>query len=118
MFDRINLDPKIQIKYVDTKHQLADMLTKGNFTRDEWNNLLQLFNVRHVSLIFCSQNVSFDQLHGSDGENDARTERRREYCDKVKADVEPDRTCLNKLFDSAKSDCVEKPRDTQGILSK
>ena len=27
-FDRINLDPKIQIKFVDTKHQLADILTK------------------------------------------------------------------------------------------
>ena len=31
LFDRINLDPKIQIKHVDTKNQLADMLTKGNF---------------------------------------------------------------------------------------
>ena len=29
--DRINLDPKIQITYVDTKNQLADMLTKGEF---------------------------------------------------------------------------------------
>ena len=29
-FDRINLDPKIQIKYIDTKNQLADILTKGN----------------------------------------------------------------------------------------
>ena len=37
LFDRINLDPKIQIKYIDTKNQLADILTKGNFTRDEWN---------------------------------------------------------------------------------
>ena len=35
LFDRINLDPKIQIRYIDTKHQLADILTKGNFTRDE-----------------------------------------------------------------------------------
>ena len=35
LFDRINLDPKSQIRYIDTKHQLADMLTKGNFTRDE-----------------------------------------------------------------------------------
>ena len=43
LFDRINLDPKIQIKYVDTKNQLADFLTKGNFTRDEWNHLLCLF---------------------------------------------------------------------------
>ena len=31
LFDRINVDSKIQIKYVDTKHQLADILTKGNF---------------------------------------------------------------------------------------
>ena len=41
--DRINLDFKIQIKYIDTKNQLADILTKGNFTRDEWNHLLCLF---------------------------------------------------------------------------
>ena len=40
LFDRINLDSKIQIKYINTKNQLADMLTKGNFTRDEWNHLL------------------------------------------------------------------------------
>ena len=39
LFDRINLDPKIRIKYIDTKNQLADMLTKGNFTRGEWNHL-------------------------------------------------------------------------------
>ena len=35
LFDRINLDPMIQIKYIDAKNQLADILTKGNFTRDE-----------------------------------------------------------------------------------
>ena len=33
--DRINLDSKIQIKYIDTMNHLADILTKGNFTRDE-----------------------------------------------------------------------------------
>ena len=32
LFDRINLDSKIQIKYIDTKNQLADILTKGSFT--------------------------------------------------------------------------------------
>ena len=47
LFDRINLDPKIQIKYIDTKNQLADILTKGNFTRDEWNHLLTLSNISH-----------------------------------------------------------------------
>ena len=40
LFDRIILDSKIQIRYIDTKHQLADILTKGNFARDEWNSLL------------------------------------------------------------------------------
>ena len=40
LFDQIKLDPKIQIKYIDTKNQLADILIKGNFTRDEWNHLL------------------------------------------------------------------------------
>ena len=44
LFDRINLEQKSQIKYVDTKHQLADMPSRGSFTRDEWNHLLRLFN--------------------------------------------------------------------------
>ena len=51
LFDRINLDPKIQIKYIDTKNQLPDILTKGNFTRDEWNHLLCLFKISHFSTI-------------------------------------------------------------------
>ena len=53
LFDRINLDPKIQIKYIDTKNQLADILTKGNLTRDEWNHLLTLFNISHFSSTSC-----------------------------------------------------------------
>ena len=53
LFDRINLDSKIQVKYIDTKNQLADILTKGNFTRDEWNHLLTLFNISHFSSTAC-----------------------------------------------------------------
>ena len=53
LFNRINLDPKIQIKYIDTKNQLADILTKGNFTRDEWNHLLTLFKISHFSSTSC-----------------------------------------------------------------
>ena len=45
--------PKIRIKYIDTKNQLADILTKGNFTCDEWNHLLCLFNTRHFSSAIC-----------------------------------------------------------------
>ena len=54
LFDRVNLDSKIQIKYIDTKNQLADILTKGNFTRDEWNHLLNLFNISHFSSTACT----------------------------------------------------------------
>ena len=55
LFDRINLDPKIEIKYIDTKNQLADILTKGNYTRDEWNHLLYMFNISHFSSTVCSE---------------------------------------------------------------
>ena len=58
LFDRINLDPKIQIRYIDTKHQLADMLNKVNFTSDEWNNLRHFFNISHFSSTCCTKNFS------------------------------------------------------------
>ena len=55
LFDRISLDPKIKIKYIDSKNQLAHMLTEGNATRDEWNHLLCLFNISHFSSTVCSE---------------------------------------------------------------
>ena len=58
LLDRFNLDPQIQIRHIDTKHQLADILTKENFTRDEWNNLLHLFNISHFSSTCCTKNFS------------------------------------------------------------
>ena len=54
LFDRINLDPKIQIKYVDTKNLIADMVTKGSFTRDEWDHLLRLLKIMNLSMFSCS----------------------------------------------------------------
>ena len=54
LFDRIYLDPKIRIKYIDAKNQLADILTERNFTRDEWNHLLTLFNISHFSSTACT----------------------------------------------------------------
>ena len=68
LFDRINLDTKIQIKYIDTKNQLADILTKGNFTRDEWNHLLCLFNISHFSSTVCSDTMAKRSQQDSGGE--------------------------------------------------
>ena len=58
LFDRINWTPKIQIEDIDTKNQLGDTLTKGNFTRDEWKHLLCLFNISHFSSAECSEMMS------------------------------------------------------------
>ena len=58
LFDRIKLDPKIQTWCIDNKHQLADILTKWNITRDEWNHLLYLCNISHFSSTCCAKNSS------------------------------------------------------------
>ena len=52
----------IQIRYVDSKNQLADILTRGLCTRDGWNHLLYLINISLFSFQSCvesnSQNCS------------------------------------------------------------
>ena len=58
LFVRIHLDPQIQIKYVHTKNQLADMLTKGSFTRDAWDHLLLLLPIMNFSMASCSHFLS------------------------------------------------------------
>ena len=62
---RFPQDSKIQIKYTDTKNQLADILTKGNFTRDEWNHLLCLFNIGHFSSTACTAAMAKRAQQGS-----------------------------------------------------
>ena len=58
LFDGINLDPKIQIKYIDTKNQHSDILTEGNFTRDEWNHFLCLLTLAISVCTNCSEVMS------------------------------------------------------------
>ena len=82
LFDRINLDPKIQIRYIDTKHQIADILTKGHFIRDEWNNL-RLFQHQPLQLSLLRQEIQLDKLRQHDGEKDAGAKRRRKKCGKI-----------------------------------
>ena len=38
--------------------KIRDILTKGNFTRDECNNLLHLLNISHFSSTCCADNSS------------------------------------------------------------
>ena len=54
LFDRIQFEPQDPNQIHRHKKQLADILTKGNFTRDEWNYLLSFFNISHFSSTICS----------------------------------------------------------------
>ena len=59
LFDRINLKAKSNSVTLTSNIQFADILTKGTFTRDEWNILLDLLNLCHLSS-FRYQKFQFD----------------------------------------------------------
>ena len=50
--------PKSKSVTFDSKHQIADILLKGNFTRDDWNHLLCLFNMSQFSSLRCTNSFS------------------------------------------------------------
>ena len=45
-YERIREDPGIYMRYWPTKYQLADILTKGSFTKQSWDQLLDLLQIR------------------------------------------------------------------------
>ena len=92
--------PKIQIKYIDTKNQLADVLTKRNFTRDKWNHLLCLFNISH-------------QLFWSDVKKNARRIRWTRSHSEIKADDEFGFTIQREGSERACFDCIGKHGENQ-----
>ena len=57
------------------KTQLADILTKGKFTRDEWNHLLSLFHIGHFSSTPCSEVMS-KRIQQESGEERVTTKSR------------------------------------------
>ena len=115
LFDRINLDTKNQIWYIDTKHQLADILTKGIFTRDEWKNLLHLFNISHFSSTCCSNNSSLISCLPKDGDEGAGMEGRRKFCGKIKTySFELAFICSGKFLIREKSDYILRSGETHG----
>ena len=45
LFERFKRDKGVNIKYVSTKKQIADLLTKGSFSAEQWNNLCKMMQV-------------------------------------------------------------------------
>ena len=133
LFDRINLDPKIQIKYIDTKNQHADILAKGNFTRDEWNHLLCLFNISHFSSTVCSETMAKRSQHDSGEERvTAKSRPMMSLSARVPSNVSSStsvspgkRSCGNQNPWSAKAErgenratcCRQRPKDRIWLLS-
>ena len=42
LFERINEDPGVRMKYINTKEQIGDLFTKGSFTAKTWKCLCDL----------------------------------------------------------------------------
>ena len=45
LFERFHHDPAIQIRYIGTKEQIADFLTKGAFAINQWKELCKLAQI-------------------------------------------------------------------------
>ena len=56
--EELTWTPKSKSSTSTPKNQLADILTRGNFTRDEWNHLLCLFKISHFSFTVCSDTMA------------------------------------------------------------
>ena len=51
LFERCQYDPAIKIRFVPTKDQLADVLTKGAFTAALWQQQLNLWLITTLSQV-------------------------------------------------------------------
>ena len=97
------------------KHQLAEILIKTDFTRNEWNNFFYLFIINHFSSTCCVENSILINCPHHDGEKDAGTKGRRKKCGKINIySDEPVFSCSVKFFIREKSDCIQMSWDTHG----
>ena len=101
---RIILNPQIQIRYTDSKHQLEDTLTKGNFTRDEWNKLFHLFNISNFSSLRCIKKISLI-ICTTMAKKNSGTKRRRKGCVQVATSSD----FLSSYFMSSSSSAASSP---------
>ena len=104
LFDRINLEPKIHIKYIDTKNQLADIPTKGKF---------HTWRMESYVVFLQYQPFQFHQLSWSDVEKNARRCRWRKSHSKIEADDEFGLTMQREGSERACLYCIRKPGETR-----
>ena len=76
LFDRINLDQKNRIRYIETRHQLADILTKGNFTTWRMEQSSSFVQYQPCQLHLLYKEFQLDKLL-HDGEEDSKSKDER-----------------------------------------
>ena len=89
-------------------------LTKGNFTRDEWSNLLHLLNISHFSSTCFAQNFSVTSctktmaksMQEQEGQERCVTTSKSIYSDELVF------SCSDKFLILEKSHCIQKSGDT------
>ena len=84
LFDKIHFytqDPNRTSSH--QKNKLADMLTNGSFTRDEWDQFLRLFNIMNFSMFLAA--IFFGTQSRVSCRRDLKKDRRRTTCGKKKA---------------------------------
>ena len=88
----------------NTQNQLADIPTKGNFTRDEWNHLLCLFNMSHFSSNNCLE-VTSKRTQKESGEErvTAKSRPNDEFC----LAMQRKDSCRATFY------CIRKPEENQ-----
>ena len=45
LFERVRVDPGVHMRYIGTKQQMPDIMTKGSFTSTQWRELCKLSNM-------------------------------------------------------------------------
>ena len=92
------------------------MLTGGNFTRDEWNNLLHKFNISHFRSTCCTKNFQLDKLLPN-GEKDSKSKGRRKRCVQVatSSDGYVFLFYYDKFLRRIESDCIQKSGDAESF---
>ena len=94
----------------------SQTLTKGNFTRDELNNLLHLCNISHFSSVCCSQNFS----SASCPKTMAKRVQQGHGEERIVAKSKPTKNLVSHAATSSstvQSPIASKSEDTQGTLS-
>ena len=85
--------PNVQIKYGHQKQNMQTFLTKGSFSRDEWNHLLRLFNTMSFSMFSCGHKSDF-LSDDQDREQSAMSKRGQDATSNEGSPMAKTRPCL------------------------